>query len=260
MSAFSALDLDQLWQRLHEYDDAKAREVLILHHMPYARMIAATCYGKRFHDEIAFDDYLQWATLGMIESLDRFDSTKGAQFKTFAMRRMQGAVLDGVAKATEKQQQITLQTRLKKERLESIKRKTANAAQGQSIQETDTAKISPEDFLHHLADVGIGLALAWLLEDSAMVVADERIADLRQIPYLQIVEIKQLQDQIRHVVEELPAQQRTVIKEHYLEELPFETIATKLGLTKGRISQIHKQALQALRHNLKQMPKCDVAY
>jgi len=252
----SSQAVDQLWGKFLIGQDSAARETLIHHHMPYARMIAATCYGKRFNDDIAFEDYLQWATVGMIESLDRFDPSHGVQFKNFASRRMYGAMLDGVESATEKQQQIALKGRLRKDRLESIKQRTVEANEG--LHGSKVGGVEPQDTLRYLAEVGVGLALAWLLEDSGMVVADENVADSRHIPYLQALEIKQLQARIRNLVEALPIQQQTVIREHYLEDVPFEQIATRLGLTKGRISQVHKQALMRLRQALGELPKCNV--
>ena len=38
-----------------------------------------------------------------------------------------------------------------------------------------------------------------------------------------------------------------MVRNHYLQEMPFDEIAAGLRLTKGRISQIHKQALLHLR-------------
>lgn len=249
--------VNQLWRKLIEEQDSSAREALIHHHMPVARMVAAISYGKRFNDEIEFDDYLQWATLGMIESLDRFDPSHGVQFKNFASSRMYGAVLDGIASATEKQQQIALRARLKKDRLNSIKQSAEellDGAQGNGVKASP-----PASMLRHLAEVATGLALAWLLEDTGMVMADETAADSRHIPYLQVLEIRQLQEQIRNLVDALPAQQQTVIRRHYLDEIPFEEIATQLGLSKGRISQVHKQALMSLKEGLNGQPKCNIA-
>lgn len=249
--------VDLLWIKFLTRHDAGARDTLILHHMPYARMVAATYYSKRFNDEIAFEDYLQWAIVGMIESLDRFDPSHGVQFKNFAARRMYGAVLDGIESATEKQEQIALRARLRKDRLESIKINIDDVTDGKLGAELNANK--PESALSYLAEVGIGLALAWMLEDTGLVVADENVADTRHIPYLQALEVKQLQEQLLNLVESLPIQQQTVIRGHYLDEKPFEQIATQLGLTKGRISQIHKQALMRLRTGLNGQQKCNVA-
>src|SRR5215217_267187 len=99
-------DESVLWQRWRESHDGEAREALLTLHMPYARTIAAVLYGKRVNDGVEFGDYHQLAAVGLLEAMDRFDPARGVQFRTFASRRMQGAVLSGLERLTEKQQQI----------------------------------------------------------------------------------------------------------------------------------------------------------
>ncbi len=244
--------VDALWQRARAGGDAAAREELICHYLPLARTVAATLYAKRFHNEIEFGEYLQYATLGMIEALDRFDLTRGVQFASFASHRMHGAIMDGLAKSTEKQQQIALRTRLRQERLASVKEAGATASAD--------GPFPANTLLNRLAEVGIGLALACLLEDTNLVQAEEEVPDRNHIPYLQARELQQLQQQVRALVNALPTQQRLVMHGHYVQEMPFEQIARMMGLSKGRISQIHKQALGTMRERLKGGGGCDVAW
>lgn len=244
--------VDVLWHRARVEADPAAREELICHYLPLARTVAATLYARRYHNEIEFGEYLQYATLGMIEALDRFDLGRGVQFASFASHRMHGAVMDGLARSTEKQQQIALRTRLQQERLASLKKADAQPA--------NDGFFPGNALLSQLAEVGIGLALACLLEDTNLVQGEEDVPDRHHIPYLQAREREQLQDQVRALVDALPPQQRLVVHGHYAQEMPFEQIAKMMGLSKGRISQIHKQALGVMRDRLKAGGGCDVAW
>src|SRR5882724_4737212 len=105
-TAARAWSAAQLWERVRLHTDASARAALIESYRPFAKMVAATFYGRRINDEIEFDDYHQWSLLGMIESIDRFDPGRGVKFETFASRRMHGCIIDGIESATEKQRQI----------------------------------------------------------------------------------------------------------------------------------------------------------
>jgi len=42
------------------------------------------------------DELLQWGAIGMLEAMQRFDSTLGVEFQAFAMRRVRGAMLNGL--------------------------------------------------------------------------------------------------------------------------------------------------------------------
>ena len=223
-----------LWRSLRANSDPNARDRLITLHMPYARIVAATYYSRRFHDEIEFGDYLQYASIGLLEALERFDPDRGAQFRTFAARRMHGAILDGIERLSEKQQQISAGQRLRAERVQAAKQMASG----------DPALLAGDKLCTYVAEVGLGLALAWLLEGTAMVEVSERA---EAVPFYRQVEMRQVRARLVQAVDALPTQERMVIRSHYLQDIPFDEVAATLKLTKGRISQIHKQALLRLR-------------
>ncbi|WP_325663664.1 sigma-70 family RNA polymerase sigma factor [Collimonas sp.] len=239
-----------LWQRWREHGDSAARERLACHYIPYARTVAASYYAKRFHDEIEFAEYLQLASVGMMEALDRYDPDLGAQFKTYAARRMHGAILNGLEHLTDKQQQIAVRQRLLRERLDAVKNLDQDAAA------QTTGKTSAELF-RDLAQVGVGLALTWLLADTGMI-DDSAEAAVEAMPVYRGLELRQLQQHVRALVRDLSDQERLVIQRHYLQGMPFDEIAGSLQLSKGRIAQIHRKALRSLRDTLREQKTSDV--
>jgi len=244
----SAASEAALWQRWREQRDESARQRLMAHFIPYARVVAATYYGRRINDEIEFNDYLQLASVGMVESIDRYDPALGAQFKTFAARRMHGAILNGLEQLTEKQQQIAVTRRVRKERLQDIA-DAASRARAEVPAGKDAKASHADSLFKYLSEVGIGLAISYLLEGTGMVESDAS-ATPQADAYYQRTELKQLQQRIRELVQRLSDQERTVISYHYLQEHSFEEIAERLQLTRGRISQIHRKALGTLRTQL----------
>lgn len=235
----------ELWDRCRA-GDAGARQQLLDMHLPYARIVAASYYAKRLHDEIEFGDYHQLAAVGLIECVDRYDPSLNVQFRSFAARRMHGALVDGLERMTEKQQQIAARKRLQQQRLESIR-----DGNGDSPRDRST-----EQLLAYVADAGLAFALAWLLDGTGMLHAEEKT---EAIPFYRNVELRQLRQRIVELVHSLPAQELRVVHEHYFQERPFQDIAEAMRLTKGRISQIHHRALGRLRKHLSQ-PGADIAW
>lgn len=228
----------QLWRQLRTTGEAALRERLLALHLPYARTVAGLLYARRFHDEIEFGEYLQFASLGMVEAVDRFDPERGVQFRTFAARRMQGAILSGIERLTEKQQQIAARQRLRAQRLQDVKDIALEEAGAGAHPQT------AQQLMKFVGETGIGLALCWLLEGSAMLEDTERATT---VPFYRSVELRQLRERLMQAVDALGPQERAVIRNHYLQDMRFDQIAADLQLTKGRISQIHKQALRNLR-------------
>lgn len=224
-----------LWQQWIGGGDASAREQLLGLHMPYARVVAASYYARRFSDDVEFGDYLQYASVGLLEAMDRYDPARGVQFRTFAARRMHGAILNGLQRLTEKHQQIAARQRLRAERLQDVRELAGAEA---------AAPNAPEQLMRIVSEAGIGLAVCWMLEGTAMVDAGASAGTLH---FYEGAQLRQLRQRLAEAVERLPPQERTVIRHHYLQDVPFDRIAAELQLTKGRISQIHKQALLHLR-------------
>jgi RNA polymerase sigma factor for flagellar operon FliA len=234
-----------LWKDYVATRESGPRERLVREHLPFARIIAAKVYAGRHHDDFEFNEYLQFAVVGLMESLDRFDPERGATFRTYAGRRMIGAILTGIETLSEKQQQISFRQRLINDRVASLE------------PEAQPDPASFEQLFSCLADVGFGLALGYLLDGSGVSDASEPIAIASQYDRL---EMKQLQQRIRRMLTTLPDMEQRVIRYHYLQNMPFHEIAARCVLTKGRISQLHRSALAMLGEEIRQTKRCDVAW
>jgi RNA polymerase sigma factor for flagellar operon FliA len=230
----------QLWERWRATRSQSDRADLWNLHCGYARTMAALLYGRRFSDDVEFGDYLQYAHVGLLEAMERFDPARGAQFRTFAARRIQGAILNGLERQTEKLQQVSARQRIRADRARGL-HEAALESSGWSGQ---AGERQPESLMRYVADVGFGLALAWLLEGTGMVDGGEAA---QVIPFYRTTELSQARERLLRALDALPAQERHVLRCHYLQDIRFDEIARELGLTKGRISQIHKKGLAHLR-------------
>jgi len=239
-------DPPELWLRWREQGDCAARERLICHYLPLARMIAAMTYGRRPNDDIEFGDYLQLASLGLMDAMDRFDPSRRVLFRTFAAPRIRGAVLDGLERLTEKQQQVAALTRLRRQRLASIHEAATGGTRGGHHATTSTQALFAQ-----LAETGVGLALALLLEDTGLVDVDAFATGAHavspEVVYFRQTETLELRKLLRDRISRLPTRERSVVHLHYVEEQHFERIASTLGLSRSRVSQLHAQAITRLR-------------
>lgn len=244
------MEKEALWEQWTMHRNHACRQQLVDFYFPHARIVAACSYRLRSHDDIEFDDYLQWACIGLIESIDRFDIRLGVRFETFSEVRMRGAILTGIEKTSEKQQQIGWRKRLRMERYASLKadKKTAREGRLAEIPEGD-------GLLRYLADMGIGLALAYLLEGTGMLgPAASEPASFCQYRRLEMAQMRQ---RLKEMVGQLPRQEYLVVSSHYLQELSFADIAAMMNLSKGRVAQLHRQALLRLREMLAQRQVLD---
>lgn len=218
------------WDEFIQHRSGSLRERLISKYEPFANVLAAKLYSKRQVYEIEFEEYRQYALVGLLESIDRYDNRHGASFRTYASYRIQGAILNGVERYNEKQQQITASARLREERMQTI------------LQEASELGREQDTFMR-LVDIALGVAIGYMLEDSGMYQAGHEVQESS------VYKSHELRDLIRVVtglVATLPQVEENIIRLHYFQQVRFDHIAEQLGISKGRVSQLHHRALQRL--------------
>jgi RNA polymerase sigma factor for flagellar operon FliA len=211
------------------------RAGLVDAYTPLVRRLAARAYSRRVGGELEYADLVQLGMVGLLEAIDRYTPARGVRFETFATYRVEGAILNGLPSYSELQRQLALRRELARERAQSLR-------QGAGKQERSA--------LERLADLAIGLALGFALEDSGPGSFDEPAHP--DNAYAR-TELAQLRSQLAGLTEQLPENEQRVIFRHYFQQQPFDEIAAGMGLSKGRISQIHHAALRRLRELLRQL-------
>ncbi|MBN3817446.1 sigma-70 family RNA polymerase sigma factor [Paraburkholderia sp. Se-20369] len=222
--------------------NARTREAVFAHYLPYARAIAARLYAGRHRDDVEFRDFVQLACIGLLESIDRFDPARGVTFETFCTTRVRGAILTGVEKLTDGQEQISFSRRVRRERVASLQ---VNG---------DRAARQGRDALQALGTLAAGLAIGFMLDGTGLVAqaTDSLSPGDPTLPGAAYHGIawRQTKTRLANAVRHLPERTRKIIQYHYFHGLGFEQIADILGVSKGRISQLHRAALVELREQL----------
>src|SRR5258708_30800639 len=119
----SVLDQDTAaqWDQYRASRDQSLRNALTERYLPLARSIAASVFKARIDDSVAFDDFLQYARMGLMQAIERFDPTRGIVFEAFAARRVRGAILNGLGRESEGAPPPPSSTQQRRERPRSIK-------------------------------------------------------------------------------------------------------------------------------------------
>jgi len=224
-----------LWRALRHEGSAGARDRLFSLYLPFARSLAGRQFKSRRGGDVEYEDLLQLGCAGLLEAIDRFDPGFGVPFKGFAVRRINGSMIDGLAKMSEVREQISYRSRVRRERLRSL------AADAE-------APAGPGQAMEALIDLAVGLALGFMLEGTTLYQGEAQAA-VQPTAYDSLA----WRDLVKRATVELarlPERDRRIIELHYLDDVNFDQIARLYGLTKGRISQLHKAALILLRKRI----------
>lgn len=234
---------EELWRRWREGGDVSARDALVVRYRGYAKSLAARIYARRAFNDVEFEELHQLALLGLMEGIERFDPARGVRFKTFATPRIQGAIHNGLETMSERHQQLATRRRLASERTASLV--PEHMALG-----------DPEKLLAQLGDVAVNVALAFILDGLGL--GPDAREKLPGNAYAE-TELSQVRAKLWQAVGRLSEQEREVFELHYRRGLRFDEVARRMALSKGRISQIHSQAVARLRKVFSRADLCDVA-
>ena len=222
-----------LWRRWLKNKDFKAREELFELYTNLAKSIARSEKRRRPNHGADSDDLLQLAFGGLLEAIDRFDPERGIPFSAFARLRIKGSVSDGAAKFNE--HAATHQFNRRNERLASLLTKQNSANTASKLQKLSDLVIC----------LSIGLIADSVSREVSSVVSDDPIQhDFMSSNW------RDLQINVMEYMLELEDPAKTVLRRHYLEEVPFTQIADLMAVSKARVSQIHRSALDLIRQKL----------
>lgn len=226
----------RLWAARGGPEDQLARDRLFMIYKSHAELIARRLFADRRSGDIEFADLRQLAYAGLLEAMDRYDPDRGIGFKFYAGRRIRGSVLDGLAKISERREQLSWRQRVRRERTRSLAPANVDG-------------LSAPAALDALIELAVGLAVGFMLEDGVGLFAADQAASAQPSPY----ETTAWREALRRVLTEmgsLPERQQDILRRHYFDGMTFEDIGRLWGVTKGRISQLHADAIHRLRHSL----------
>lgn len=213
-----------LWAAWHDDPSAIHRHELVEHYAGWTRVVARDVFQRVRIPGTEWADYVHYATIGLLECIDRFDGRKGVHFQTYARHRLRGAILNNIGKFSERAGHALGTSARYSERADSL-----------AITEND-------DSLIDLIEISVGLSIGYLLELGSLPVATPPVNEAYQQ-----LEAEQIEASIAGFVEQLPDKERIIIQYHYFQQMSFVDIAALLELTKGRISQLHRNAITRIR-------------
>ncbi len=190
----------------------EAQEVSAL--MPLVHQVVGR-FLKKLPPNVLRDDLVAAGCFGLVDALRKGGHERGPTFEWYARVRIRGAILD------ELRTQDWL-TRRARNRVNA----TANK-QGQGFRAT---VVGFDDLPPDLSALGL---------------ADETRNPLR------LVEERMVSEALANVVSKLPERERQIVTSYYFQQIPFKTIAARLGVSEPRISQLHARAMQLLRDELR---------
>jgi RNA polymerase sigma factor for flagellar operon FliA len=208
------------------------QERIVRHYAPKIRFLALRLKAK-LSRAVELGELISAGTLGLMEALGKFQPKLGIRFETYAENRIRGAMLDELR------------------RLDGLMRDF----------EQQYGRPPTEEELQHasgleLKEVRQGLEA---LQNQFCLPLDAIQESLSYEPGIvaagepfQNAATQEMVSRVASLINTLTPRERLVLSLYYSDELNMRETAEVMGITEGRVSQLHSQAICRLRRGFQQ--------
>jgi len=225
----------------------------ITQHAPLVRKLALQLAAK-LPACVALDDLIQAGMIGLIEAVRRYQVSPDAQFETYAILRIRGAMLDELRS----QDWLPRSVRTKAKRIEDAMRRLSHRLMRQASEAEIAAELelTVPQYQALLEDAhGVQILhtedLPRQHESGDALESLQGAAPENASPLARLMS-QDLRRAVLDALDQLPAREKLVLSLQFEQDLNQREIARVLELTEGRVSQLRSQAVARIRSLLAQ--------
>jgi RNA polymerase sigma factor for flagellar operon FliA len=223
---------------------------LLTDHMPLVKRLAHHMKAK-LPPSVEVDDLVQAGMIGLLDAISRYEETHGAQFETYAVLRIRGAMLDELRNSDWLPRSMRQNMRKIEAAMATLQQKLGHPPTESEV--AKLLKLSLADYQDMLADGG-GHQLVYYEDfhdddgndsflDRYAVDDDDPLRALLDTDFRQAV---------IDAIDALPPREKILMGLYYEEEMNLKEIGAVMGVSESRVSQLHTQAVARLRASLRE--------
>jgi RNA polymerase sigma factor for flagellar operon FliA len=221
-------------------------------YLPMVRRAAVKMIG-RLPANVELDDLIQAGVIGLMDAMQRYETGHGAQFETFAMQRVRGAMLDELRGTDWVPRSVRKSQRDIAGAVHQLENKLQRAPTDAEI--AAHLELPLQDYHDMLTDVR-GAQLVYSDDydsaDGESHYLDRHTpVDEASDPAAQL-EDRRFREALVAAIGNLPEREQYVMSMYYEHDMNLREIAAVLGVTESRVCQLHSQSVARLRSRMKE--------
>lgn len=218
---------------------------LVSQYAPLVKRIAYHLMAK-LPASVLVDDLIQNGMLGLLDAIGKFEEGMGAQFETYAVQRIRGAMLDGLRENDWLPRGVRREMRRVETAIQRLEQQNGRpptelelaASLDMPLAEYQRLLLEARGHqLIYLEDLSGGDEENYL---------DRHVGGVEQDPAA-VLENADVRRVVIAAVTNLPEREQMVMALYYEEDLNLREIGAVLGVTESRVCQLHSQAIARLR-------------
>ena len=229
-----------------------SREEIIHKYLHLVKYVAGRI-SVNLPSHVEIDDLINEGILGLIDAISKYDDSRGVKFETYAITRINGAILDALRALDWVPRAVRQKARELERVFVDLENKTRPRARGRGSRQGARAQRSKSTTrcCSKSAARPCSRSKNSCPTKRAMTLRCSTRSRTSGPDPTHVFESTEIKSTLAQAVESLPPQERTVISLYYFEGLTLKEIKSVLEVSESRVSQIHAQAVIRLRSKLK---------
>lgn len=227
------------------------KDSLLTEHMPLVKRLAHHMKAK-LPPSVEVDDLVQAGMIGLLDAINRYEETHGAQFETYAVMRIRGAMLDELRSSDWMPRSMRQDMRKIENAMSTLQQRLGRPPTESEV--AKSLKLSLADYQEILSEGG-GHQLVYYEdfheEDGSDGFLDRYAHDEDADPLRALLDTD-FRQAVIDAIDALPPREKMLMGLYYEEELNLKEIGAVMGVSESRVSQLHTQAVARLRASLRE--------
>lgn len=227
------------------------RHEMMLTHYPLARSIACRIY-QRLPNSVDLDDLISAAVIGLLEAVDRYDSSRKVAFEAYAKHRIHGAVVDALREADWVPRSVRRKASRIDEAVSGLREDLGRTPTDSEVAEALGVSARRYDKMRRQAEIRQLLSLdAPVGEDNRTPLVEA--VDSGEEDVVARWQHAELKEAAVAAIDNLPKRERRAIHLYYLREMSLKEVGAELGVSESRACQLCGSGIKRLRYRLRRM-------
>ena len=195
---------------------------------------------------VELGDLIQSGMMGLLDAARRYQSKEGAQFETYAVQRIRGAILDGLRQCDWAPRSVRASRRRLDGIISRLEQQNGRApTEGELAKAFGMGLTEYQRFLDETRGYQLVSYEDWGSDEDESFLA--RYCAASEGDPLKMLEDRKLREALVEAIEDLPDREKLVMSLYYEQELNLAEIGETLGVSPSRVCQIHRQSIASLR-------------
>lgn len=238
------MSIQELWKKFKETNDIYCKQEIIKEYISIVKIVAGRMYNY-YGGNVDFDDLVGFGIFGLVDAIEKFDTTRDLKFETYAQIRIRGSIIDNLRKLDWIPRSLRKKAKALENTIKLLENRLGRKATNEEI--AKEMNISTEEVEKSLSEISTFNIVSF---EELLAIQGDFTHDKSNLNPELVFEELEVKEGLSKAIDSLGEKEKLVISLYYYNGLTYKEIGKIMDLSESRISQIHSKAISCIKNEL----------